>query len=83
MPLRAKRIAALRASLDGCHMLLNLRGHNLLLQPRKQRFAFCYSQSHIGRRDFLRLLDYPQLVFDRAAWDRLKYQLDCPLHSQG
>jgi hypothetical protein len=21
-------------------------------------------------------------VFDRAAWNRLKYQLDCPLHSQ-
>jgi hypothetical protein len=21
-------------------------------------------------------------VFDRAPWNRLKYQLDCPLHSQ-
>jgi len=63
-------------------MLLNLRGHNLLLQARKQRFAFCYSQSHGGRRDFLRPLDDPQLVFDGTAWDRLKYQFDCPFHLQ-
>ena len=82
MTLRAKRVATLRAILDGCHMLLNLRGHDLLLQARKQRFAFCYSQSHGGRRDFLRTLDDPQLVFDWTAWDRLKYQFDCPFHLQ-
>ena len=82
MTLRAKHIATLRAILDGCHMLLNLRGHDLLLQARKQRFAFCYSQSHGGRRDFLRTLDDPQLVFDWTACDRLKYQFDCPFHLQ-
>src|ERR1019366_7117434 len=82
MALRAKRVATLRAILDGCHMLLNLRGHDLLLQARKQRFAFYYSQSHGGRRDFLRPLDDPQLVFDGTAWDRLKYQFDCPFHLQ-
>jgi hypothetical protein len=63
-------------------MLLNLRGHDLLLQARKQRFALCYSQSHASRRDFLPPLDHPHLVFDGAAWDRLKYQLDCPFHPQ-
>jgi hypothetical protein len=82
MTLRAKRVAALRASLKGCHLSLNLRGHDLLLQAREQRFAFCYSQSHCGRRDFLRPLDDPQFVFDGAAWDRIKYQLNCPFHSQ-
>ena len=82
MTLRAKRVATLRAILDGCHMLLNLRGHDLLLQARKQRFALCYSQSHASRRDFLPPLDHPHLVFDGAAWDRLKYQLDCPFHPQ-
>ena len=39
-------------------------------------------QSHGGRRDFLRTLDDPQLVFDWTAWDRLKYQFDCPFHLQ-
>ena len=63
-------------------MLLNLRGHDLLLQARKQRFAFCYRQSHGGRRDSLRTLDDPQLVLDWTAWDRLKYQFDCPFHLQ-
>jgi hypothetical protein len=76
MTLRAKRIATLRAILDGCHMLLNLRGDDLLLQARKQRLAFCYGQSHGGRRDFLRTLDDPQFMFDGTAWDRLKYQFD-------
>ena len=82
MTLRAKCTATLRAGLEGRHMLLNLRGHHLLLQAREQRFSFCYSQSHGGRGDFLGPFDDPQLVFDRAAWNRLKYQLDCPLHSQ-
>ncbi|MGB8481850.1 MAG: hypothetical protein WCE63_23865, partial [Acidobacteriaceae bacterium] len=31
---------------------------------------------------FLRPLDHPHAVFDGAAWDRLKYQLDCPFHPQ-
>ena len=53
MTLRAKRLAALRARLHAGHMLLNLRGHDLLLQACKQRFALCYSQSHASRRDFL------------------------------
>ena len=53
MPLRAKRIATLWAILDGCHMLLNPWGHDLLLQPRKQRLAFRHSQFHGGRRDLL------------------------------
>jgi hypothetical protein len=35
-----------------------------------------------NRRDFFRTLDDPQLVFDGTAWDRLKYQLDCPFHLQ-
>ena len=82
MTLRAKRLAALRARLHSGHMLLNLRGHDLLLQTCKQRFALCYSQSHASRRDFLPPLDHPHLVFDGAAWDRLKYQLDCPFHPQ-
>jgi hypothetical protein len=81
IPLRAKRFAASRAGLDAGNMLLNLRGHDLLLQARKQRFAFCYSQSHNGRRDFLRPIDDPHLVFDGTAWDSLKYQLDCPFHA--
>ena len=34
------------------------------------------------RRDFLRPLDHPHVVFDGAARDRLKYQLDCPFHPQ-
>ncbi|MHB1839798.1 MAG: hypothetical protein ACYCPD_08560 [Acidobacteriaceae bacterium] len=80
MTLRAQPIAALRARLHAGNMLFNLRGHNLLLQARKQRFALCYRQSHAGRRDFLRPLDHPHVVFDGAAWNRLKYQLDCPLH---
>ena len=33
-------------------------------QACKQRFALCYSQSHASRRDFLRPLDHPHLVFD-------------------
>ena len=82
MTLRAKRLAALRTRLHAGHMLLNLRGHDLLLQACKQRFALCYSQSHASRRDFLPPLDHPHLVFDGAAWDRLKYQLDCPFHPQ-
>ena len=82
MTLRAKRIAALRARLHAGNMLFNLRGHNLLPQARKQRFVLCYRQSHAGRRDFLRPLDHPRVVFDGAAWDRLKYQLDCPFHPQ-
>jgi hypothetical protein len=48
MTLRAKCVAALRASLKGCHLSLNLRGHDLLLQAREQRFAFCYSQSTVA-----------------------------------
>ena len=85
MTLRAKRAATLRAILailDGCRMLLNLRSHDLLLQACKQRFALCDSQSHASRREFFRPLDHPHLVFDGAAWDRLKYQLDCPFHPQ-
>ena len=82
MTLRAKCISTSRAGLDGCHVLLNLSGHHLLLQARRQRFSFCYSQSHGGRGDFLRPLDGPQLVFDGAAMDRLKYQLDFPFHPQ-
>jgi len=82
MTLRAQRIAALRARLHAGNMLFNLRGHNLLLQARKQRVALCYRQSNAGRRDFLRPLDHPHVVFDVAAWDRLKYQLDCPFHPQ-
>ena len=62
--LRAKRIAALRARLHAGNMLFNLRGHNLLLQACKQRFALCYRQSHASRRDFLRPLDNPHVVFD-------------------
>src|ERR1039458_1668841 len=80
IPLRAKRIAASRTRLDVDNMLLNLRGHDLLLQACKQRFALCYRQSHTGRRDLLRPLDHPHFVFDRTAWDSLKYQLDCPSH---
>jgi hypothetical protein len=41
MNLRAKRAATLWPRLDSFHMLLNLRSHYLLLQARKQRFAFC------------------------------------------
>jgi hypothetical protein len=82
MTLRAKRIAALRARLHAGNMLFHLRGHNLLPQARKQRFALCYRQSHGGRRDFLRSLNHAHLVFDGATWNRLKYQLDCPFHPQ-
>ena len=82
MTLRAKCISTSRAGLDGCHVLLNLSGHHLLLQARRQRFSFCYSQSHGGRGDFLRPLAAPELAFDGAAWDRLKCQLDCPIHPQ-
>jgi hypothetical protein len=59
MTLRAKCTATLRAGLEGRHMLLNLRGHHLLLQAREQRFSFCYSQSHSGRGDFLGPFDDP------------------------
>ena len=81
MTLRSKGIAALWARLHAGHMLLNLRGHDLCLQTCKQRLALCYRQSNAGRRDFFRPLDHPHLVFDGAAWDRLKYQLECPSHS--
>jgi hypothetical protein len=67
MTLRAKHIAALRARLHAGNMLLNLCVHDLLLQPCKQRFALCDSQSHASRRDFFRPLDHPHLVFDGAA----------------
>ena len=80
--LRAKRIAALRAGLDAGNMLFNLRGHKLLLQTCKQCFALSYRQSRGSRRDFLRPLDHPHVVFDGAAWGRLKYQLDYPFHPQ-
>ena len=59
MTLRAKRVATLRASLKGCRIVLNLRGHDLFLHVREKRLAFCHSQSHGGRRDFLRPLDDP------------------------
>jgi hypothetical protein len=52
----------------------------LLLQACEQCFALCDSQSHASRREFFRAFDHPNLVFDGAAWDRLKYQLDCPFH---
>ena len=82
MTLRSKRFATLRTILDRGHMLLNLRGHDLVLQARKERFALRYCQSHGGWRDFIRPLDDPQLVFYGTAWDRLKYQFDCPFHLQ-
>jgi hypothetical protein len=56
--------------------------------PLCRRYPSCSGQlhqsrqSHGGRRDFLRTLDDPQLVFDCTAWDRLKYQFDCPFHLQ-
>jgi hypothetical protein len=80
--LGAKRIAALRARLYAGNMLLNLCVQDLLLQACKQPFALCYSQSHASRRDFLRPLDPPRLVFDGAGCDLLKEQLDCPFHPQ-
>ena len=80
MPLLSKRIAALRAKLHAGQILLNLRGHDLLPQACKQRFALCNSQSHGSRRDFLCPLDDPYLVPDGAVSDRLKYQLECPFH---
>jgi hypothetical protein len=39
VPLRAKRLAASRAGFDVGNVLLNLSGHDLFLQARKQRFA--------------------------------------------
>ncbi len=55
-----------------CRMLLNFRGYSLLLQIRKKRISFCYSESHGCRGGFLCLLDGPQLVFDESAQSRLK-----------
>jgi hypothetical protein len=82
MTLCSQPIAALRARLHAGHMLLNLIGHDLCLQACKQPFALCYRQSNAGRRDFFRTLDHPHLVFDEAAWDGPKYQLECPSHPQ-
>jgi hypothetical protein len=62
--LRVKCIAATRAGPDVSSMLLNLRGHDLLLHACKRRFALCYRQSHAGRRG---PLDHPRLMFDGTA----------------
>ena len=74
------RLAASWAGLDVDGVLLNLRGHDLLLLACKQRLSFCYSQSHTGRRDFFCPFDQPRLMFDRSAWESLEYRLDCPSH---
>ncbi len=58
----------LRAGLDAGNMLLNLRGHDLLLQTCKRPFALSYRRSCGSRRDFLSPLDHAHLVFDGATW---------------